>query len=122
MLACLGAVVFPGLGHLIMGRWRRAVLLAMSILGLLTAGLFWMEGRLYLPDLHEPLSFFPFLANAGLGGIYGLCYLLNVGFEVNAAATTYEFGNTLLLGAGLLNYLIILDAFDMAMGRKNSCT
>ncbi len=82
-------------------------------------GLVWMQGHLYQPSPGEPLSFFPFLANAGIGGIYGLCYYLNIGFEPNAAAPTFEFGNTLLFGAGLLNYLIILDAFDIAAGRKD---
>ena len=33
-------------------------------------------------------------------------------------ATTYEYGNTFLIVAGLLNFLVILDAFDIAMGRK----
>lgn len=117
-LTCLAALVFPGLGHVVLGRWGRALLLAFSIVGLFTLGLFWMEGHLYQPDLSEPLSVFPFLANAGLGGIYGFCYLLKIGLEANAAAPTYEFGNTFLFVAGLLNYLIILDAFDIAVGRK----
>ena len=33
-------------------------------------------------------------------------------------AVTYEYGNTFLLVAGLLNYLAMLDAFDIAVGRK----
>ena len=33
-------------------------------------------------------------------------------------ATTYEYGNTFLIVAGLLNFLVILDAFDIAKGRK----
>jgi hypothetical protein len=33
-------------------------------------------------------------------------------------ATTYDYGTTYLRVAGLLNYLIILDAFDIAQGRK----
>ena len=33
-------------------------------------------------------------------------------------AVTYEYGNTFLMTAGLLNALVILDAFDIAMGRK----
>jgi hypothetical protein len=31
---------------------------------------------------------------------------------------TFEYGNTFLLVAGLLNYLGMLDAFDIAVGRK----
>jgi len=33
-------------------------------------------------------------------------------------AVTYDYGTTFLWVAGLLNYLIILDAFDIAQGRK----
>jgi hypothetical protein len=33
-------------------------------------------------------------------------------------AVTYEYGNAFLIVAGLLNFLVILDAFDVAMGRK----
>ena len=33
-------------------------------------------------------------------------------------ATTFEYGNTFLIVAGLLNFLVILDAYDIAMGRK----
>ncbi len=36
-----------------------------------------------------------------------------------AARATYEYGNTFLLIAGLLNYLTMLDAFDIAAGRKS---
>ena len=33
-------------------------------------------------------------------------------------AATWEYGNTFMIVAGLLNSLIVLDAFDIAMGRK----
>jgi hypothetical protein len=36
-----------------------------------------------------------------------------------AARATYEYGNTFLLIAGLLNYLVMLDSFDIAAGRKS---
>ena len=31
---------------------------------------------------------------------------------------TYEYGNTFLVAAGLLNSLVVLDAYDIALGRK----
>lgn len=119
VLACMAGFMIPGMGHLVVGRWGRALLLAMAIVGMFAVGLFWMGGRLHQPEPSEPLSFFPFIANAGLGTIYLLCYVWRVGFEANAAIPTYEFGNTLLFGSGLLNYLVVLDAFDIAVGRKN---
>jgi hypothetical protein len=44
--------------------------------------------------------------------------LTNTGFAEQAHLVTYEYGNTFLLVAGLLNYLVALDAFDIAEGRK----
>ena len=49
----------------------------------------------------------PFLVARILGGGAG-----------NIVAGTYEFGNTFLVVAGLLNSLVVLDAYDIAMGRK----
>jgi hypothetical protein len=33
-------------------------------------------------------------------------------------AVTYEYGNAFLIVSGLLNLLVIIDAYDIAMGRK----
>ena len=33
-------------------------------------------------------------------------------------AATYEYGNAFLMVAGLLNLLVVIDAYDIAMGRK----
>ena len=63
----------------------------------------------------------PMIANLGTGILYIVSWLLGKGFAddpVRAALATYEYGNTFLLIAGLLNYLTMLDAFDVAAGRK----
>ena len=36
----------------------------------------------------------------------------------NTPAITFEYGNTFLIASGLLNILVVLDAFDRASGRK----
>jgi hypothetical protein len=33
-------------------------------------------------------------------------------------AVTYEYGNAFLIVAGLLNLLVVIDAYDVALGRK----
>jgi hypothetical protein len=43
--------------------------------------------------------------------------LLGLGAGVVTAAS-YEYGNTFLIVAGLLNMLVVLDAYDIALGRK----
>jgi hypothetical protein len=35
-----------------------------------------------------------------------------------AVAVTYEYGNTFVIVAGLLNMLAVLDAYDISQGRK----
>jgi hypothetical protein len=61
------------------------------------------------------------VANLGTGVLYIVSWVLDYGFKddpAQAARATYEYGNTFLLIAGLLNYLNMLDAFDIAAGRK----
>ncbi len=64
----------------------------------------------------------PMIANLGTGLLYLASWLLGIGFAddpTQAARATYEYGNTFLLIAGLLNYLSMLDAFDISAGRKS---
>jgi hypothetical protein len=64
----------------------------------------------------------PTIANLGSGALYIVSWLMDSGFADDpqqAARATYEYGNTFLLIAGLLNYLVMLDAFDIAAGRKS---
>ena len=56
-------------------------------------------------------------ANAGLGLPWVIGRMLGLGGGV-VTAVTYEYGNSFLIVAGLLNFLVILDAFDIAVGRK----
>lgn len=63
----------------------------------------------------------PMIANLGTGILYVASWILGIGFSDDpqqAARATFEYGNTFLLIAGLLNYLAALDAFDVAAGRK----
>jgi len=115
----------PGLGHLLQGRWVRALLLGGSVWLCFLGGL-WMGGHLFSAGGNEQgasnlLQLPPMIANLGSGVLYIVSWLFGVGFAddpAHAARATYEYGNTFLLVAGLLNYLAMLDAFDIAAGRK----
>ena len=75
-------------------------------------------GQLVAPDSGiEPLVALAAFANAGLGLPWIVGRALGLGNGI-VTAVTYEYGNTFLIVAGLLNALILLDAFDIAMGRK----
>jgi hypothetical protein len=116
----------PGFGHLLQGRWVRALLLGGAVWVCFLGGL-WMGGHLFLVNTNEPgssalLQVPPMIANLGSGLLYIVCWFFGVGFAddpLHAARATYEYGNTFLLIAGLLNYLAMLDAFDISAGRKS---
>ena len=112
----------PGLGHLLQRRWLRAVLGGGSVWIMFFTGL-WLGGHLYSLTGSEQgfgvlLQLLPMIANVGSGLLYVFCWIANIGFAEHAQISTYEYGNTFLLVAGLLNYLVMLDAFDIAAGRK----
>jgi hypothetical protein len=118
----LSAWAVPGLGHLLQRKWTRALLLGGAVWGMFFTGL-WLGGHLFRMSpgdqgIAAMLQVLPMIANAGAGLLYVFCWLTNTGFADHAQMVTYEYGNTFLLVAGLLNYLAMLDAFDIAAGRK----
>jgi hypothetical protein len=115
-LVCLAAWVVPGAGHLWLGRRQKGLvfLVALSLMFLL--GLF-LEGRLFPFQLSEPLVALAAVADLALGLPYALAKFTGAGAG-RVVAQTYEYGNTFLIAAGLLNSLVIIDAFDIALGRK----
>ena len=53
----------------------------------------------------------------GLGAPWFIARMFEAGGGL-VTAVTYEYGNCFLIVAGLLNFLVIIDAFDIGMGRK----
>lgn len=118
------AWVVPGAGHLLLHRWGRAVIMGGAVWVCFILGLS-MGGHMFDLSTGQGSSALlqvpPMIANLGSGLLYIVCWLLGFGFAddpTHAARATYEYGNTFLLIAGLLNYLVMLDAFDIAAGRK----
>lgn len=115
-LVCVAGWLIPGAGHLWLGRRSKGIVFLIVLSAMFVVGL-WLEGRLFPLQLSEPLVFLGALADRGLGLPFGLAHLLDLGAGTVTAAG-YEYGNTFLMVAGLLNFLVILDAFDIAAGRK----
>jgi hypothetical protein len=113
---CLLAILVPGLGHALVGQMRKAAIFFVVLITMFAIGLAF-GGRLLPFTMDEPLVFLGAAAQwvlllprvlAGLAG-------LGVG---DVVAVTYEYGNTFLIVAGLLNALVTLDVYDLATGRK----
>lgn len=126
-LAVLAAWLVPGAGHLALGRYGRAALFFVTIVGAFVLGVS-LNGHLYWPT-PDTSSFFHFdlitvlwfFAEVGSGLCYVVSYAVGLGMAPlpqAAASPTFEYGNTFMFLAGLLNYLVIHDAFDIGAGRK----
>lgn len=116
VLLCLAAWMVPGAGHFWLGRLQKGTVFLLALTAMFVAGLL-LRGRLFPFDFGEPLVALAALADAGLGLPWLLGRTLGLGGGV-VTAVTYEYGNTFLIVAGLLNFLVVLDAFDIAAGRK----
>jgi ABC-type microcin C transport system permease subunit YejE len=76
-----------------------------------------VQGRLFPFDLSDPLVGLAGLSNLGIGLPYVVAMMVGTGMG-DVRAVTYEYGNAFLIVAGLLNLLVVIDAYDIALGRK----
>jgi len=115
-LICAVAWFLPGAGHLWLGRRQKGIVFLVVLTIMFAFGL-WLEGRLFPFQPTEPLVALAAIADLGIGSPYFVAKLLGAG-SGHDVAITYEYGNTYIIAAGLLNMLVVLDAFDIAKGRK----
>lgn len=115
--ACAAAALVPGLGHAVMKKWDRAVVFFASIILMFFIGV-GLQGRVFGPDFTDLFSSLKFVADAGAGLLYWMARLRGLGAG-EPTAYTYDFGNVFIYVAGLLNMLVVVDAFDIARGRKS---
>lgn len=116
MGASVAAAIFPGLGHAVLQKWDRAIVFLCSITLMFVLGLR-LQGRLFNPDFTDLFSTLKFAADAGSGLMYWFAWFRGFGVG-EPSAYTYDFGNVFVYVAGLLNMLVVIDAFDIALGRK----
>jgi hypothetical protein len=115
-LISIAALLVPGAGHLWLGRTQKGLVFLVTIPLMFAVGL-WLNGRLFPFELSQPLVGLAAFASVGNGVPYFVASILGLGKGVVTSAT-YEYGNTFVIVAGLLNMLVTLDAYDIALGRK----
>lgn len=114
--ACVAGAFVPGLGHALLRKWDRALVFFGSIGIMIMLGIY-LDGRLFNPDFDGIISTLKFVAEAGAGFFYWIPWLQGLGLG-DPTAYTYDYANIFLYVAGLLNMLVIVDVFDIALGRK----
>ena len=110
------AWVLPGAGHAYLGRWPRALAFFALVLAALVIGC-QLQGRLPWTFSGPPLSVLATLGCLG-SGAPPIFLRLVLGYEGTVEAAGYEYGSAFILTAGLMNLLLVLDAWDIAAGRK----
>jgi hypothetical protein len=115
-LICLAAWAIPGAGHLLLGRLQKGLTFLIALLLMFLFGL-WLEGRLFPVAVTQPLVALAALADMGIGVAFFIARAAGAGAG-RVTALTYEYGNAFLIVAGLMNLLVVLDAYDTAQGRK----
>ncbi len=119
LMASFVGWIIPGGGHFYLGRRGRASLLFAAVALLLILGIV-LDGQIYRARKDQPLTVLASFASMGNGPVH---FLLRQspwtsGGRGDNRSPHYEFGNTFILVAGLLNMLIILDAYDVGAGYK----
>ncbi|TDI34437.1 MAG: hypothetical protein E2P02_30325 [Acidobacteria bacterium] len=115
--ACLSAWLVPGLGHFMIGKRHRGIIFFAVVVALFTLGIR-LEGELFELDTGELLTLLAGLAEMGVGLPYFIIKMMKLGGGT-VTAVTYEYGYTFCIVAGLLNMLIVLDVYDILVGRKD---
>jgi hypothetical protein len=113
--------LIPGGGHFLLKRNGRAILLLVSVTSMFLLGLM-MRGAMFQPQSGDLLT--TLINTGGFVGDFcsGILYLLSVwlGYsQQDMAGAVHDYGTKFLVTAGLLNILAMVDAFEIAAGRKD---
>jgi hypothetical protein len=113
--------LIPGGGHFLLKRQGRGALLFASVASMFACGLM-MQGTMFQPQTGDLLVT---LINTGgfIGDLSsGILYLMSQWFGYNQpdmAGHVHDYGTKFLVTAGLLNILAMVDAYEIAAGRKD---
>jgi hypothetical protein len=118
--ALLLAWLIPGGGHFLLKRPGRGALLAACVASMFLLGLM-MRGALFSPQTGDILTTVIYVGGFIANVMSGILFLLTnwLGYnQVDVAGHVHDYGTKFLVAAGLLNILAMVDAFEIATGRK----
>jgi hypothetical protein len=115
-VAVFSAWLVPGLGHVYLKRPLRGLAFFLLVVAAILIGCR-LEGNLYQVVPGQPLTLLATFASMGMGFLYFLLrYALH--YQGNIMGAGYEYGTAFLLTGGLMNLLLVLDAWDIVRGKK----
>lgn len=116
VLAPIVGWLVPGAGHLIQRCWIRGLLLMLSVVAMFVLGVL-MEGKVYGMNGGDLLDMLGFVGDLGAGSLYFVTRMMDWGKGAIQLASA-DYGTKFIIVAGLLNVISAVDAYDIAIGKK----
>lgn len=116
VMAAALAWLIPGAGHILLKRRGRGVFFLVLVMLSLAIGCS-LHGLLPWQWSGSPLKVLATLGSMGSGAAYFVLRFV-VGYQGDIDAPGFEYGKAFIVTAGLMNLLLVLDAWDIALGRK----
>lgn len=119
--AVLLAWLIPGGGHFLLKKPERGVALAVSVVAMFVLGIM-MRGAMFHPEGGDLLTTVIYYGGFVGDLLSGILYFLAVWLGYNQpdmAGHVHDYGTKFLVAAGLLNLLAMVDAFEIATGKKD---
>jgi hypothetical protein len=113
--------LIPGGGHLLLRHRGRAALLAFSVTGMFVFGLL-MRGSMFEPQTGDLLTTIMYCGGFVANTMAGILYLISTWLGYNqpyVAGHVRDYGTIFLVSSGLLNVLAMVDAYELAIGKKS---
>lgn len=122
LLPVLAGWIIPGAGHFMLKRTGRAALLFGAVLLMFLFGLS-MSGMMFSPEkgpdyLTSLINYGGFVCNLAAGGMYLLATMFGYA-QPDMPGDVHDYGTKFLVTAGLLNILAMVDAYEIAAGKKD---
>jgi Family of unknown function (DUF6677) len=116
IIAPIAGWLLPGLGHFIQRRWIRGLLLMLAVFIMFFAGLS-MQGKVYGFNTGDLLDILGFVGDLGSGLLYFIARGMDWGAG-NIQRAVADYGTKYIVVAGLLNIISAVDAYHIAIGKK----
>ncbi len=111
----------PGAGHFLLKRPGRGALISASVVVMFLFGLM-MRGAMFQPQTGDILTTVIYVGGFVGDLASGMLYLLTVWLGYNQpdmAGHVHDYGTKFLVAAGILNVLAMVDAYEIATGKKD---
>jgi Family of unknown function (DUF6677) len=116
VMVSLAGWLVPGLGHILQGRFIRGILLMAAVFTMFFAGL-GMQGKVYSFNTGDLLDILGFVGDVGAGLLYFIARWMDWGAG-NIHRAVADYGTKYIVVAGLLNVIATVDAYHIAIGKK----